>query len=171
MCLGIWSPKKCVSLASTPVSLFFILHLFLIFMNLVTMLQFRGKLIGFGSAVFDDIRNHIASVVLKSVNIFLYIFVGFFFLLANDFFYICWVWAQSLISLCFTGFRESLNPNTWIPTHLFGFCPSLSWPTPPCFHPASPCQVWSRCHKREERLWMVCSPSSHCWSRRSRAYC
>lgn len=50
-------------------------------MNLITMQQkFHGKLIVFGSAVFDDIRNHIASVVFESVNIFLYVFVGFFFL-------------------------------------------------------------------------------------------
>ena len=33
----------------------------------------RGKLIVFGSAVFDDIRNHIASVVFESVNIFFFV--------------------------------------------------------------------------------------------------
>lgn len=63
--------------------------------------KFSSKLIVFGSAVFDDIGNHIASAVFEYVNIF---FVGFFFfviflLLANDhhFFDICWVQAQSLI--------------------------------------------------------------------------
>lgn len=32
--------------------------------------KFRSELIVFGSAVSDDIRNHIASVLLESVNIF-----------------------------------------------------------------------------------------------------
>lgn len=74
--------------------------------------KFRGKLIVFGSAVFYDIRNHIASVVFESVNIFFVCFCCFvFFLLANDhFFYICWVWAQSLISLCFIGFSRVTEP-------------------------------------------------------------
>lgn len=72
-------------------------------MSLVSMQKkFSSKLIVFGSAVFDDIGNHIASAVFEYVNIFF--FVGFFFfviflLLANDhhFFDICWVQAQSLI--------------------------------------------------------------------------
>lgn len=85
---------------------FFILYLFLISINLVSMQQkFHGKLIVFGSAVFDDIGNHIASVVFEYVNIFLCVLLGFFFsYLQMIFFYICWVWAQSLISLCFIGF-------------------------------------------------------------------
>lgn len=67
--------------------------------------KFHGKLIVFGSAVFDDTGNHIASVAFEYVNIFLYVFVGFFFsYLQMIVFYICWVWAQSLISLCFIGF-------------------------------------------------------------------
>lgn len=85
--------------------------------------KFRGKLIVFGSAVFDNIRNHIASV---AVSHFFVCFCFFSFLQMITFFYICWDWAQSLILLCFIDFCESLNPNTLIPTHLFGFCPSLS---------------------------------------------
>lgn len=164
--LGSW----CVWLASTLWDTVFHFAFVLHFHELGHYAaKFCGKLIVFGSAVFDDIKNHITSVVFESVNIFLYVF---FFPLSNDhFFYICWVWAQSLISLCFIGFQESLNPNTWIPTHLFGFCPSLSWPTPPCFRPASPYQVWSRCRKRGERLWMGCSPSSLGWFHHSQAYC
>ena len=82
LCLGSWSPKKRVSLASTlSQSLFFIfVFLSLISMNLVTTRQkFHGKLIVFGSSVFDDIRNPIVSVVFESVNIFLYGFVVLFF--------------------------------------------------------------------------------------------
>ncbi len=52
--------------------------------------KFRGKLIVFGSAVSDDIRNHIASAVFESVNIFFFNVFVVFYLLANDhFFYIC----------------------------------------------------------------------------------
>lgn len=142
-------------------------------MNLITMQQkFHGKLIVFGSAVSDDIRNHIASVVFESVNIFLYVFVGFFFSYLQMITFSTFVgFGLRVSSRCVLLDFESLNPNTWIPTHLFGFCPSLSWPIPPCFHPASPCQVWSRCRKRGERQWMVCSPSSPGWSHRSQAYC
>lgn len=49
-------------------------------MNLVSMQQkFHGKLIVFGSAVFEDIGNHVASVLFEYVNIFLCVFVFFFF--------------------------------------------------------------------------------------------
>lgn len=72
-------------------------------MSLVSMQKkFSSKLIVFGSAVFDDIGNHIASAVFEYVNIFFFCWVFFFvifLLLANDhhFFDICWVQAQSLI--------------------------------------------------------------------------
>lgn len=56
--------------------------------------KFHGKLIVFGSAVFDNIRNHIASEVFESVNIFLCVFVVVFLLPNDHFFYICWVCAQ-----------------------------------------------------------------------------
>lgn len=47
-------------------------------MSLVSMQKkFSSKLIVFGSSVFDDIGNHIASAVFEYVNIFF--FVGFFF--------------------------------------------------------------------------------------------
>lgn len=132
--------------------------------------KLHSKLIVFGSAVFDDIRNHIASVVFESVNIFLWFFCWvFLYLQMITFSTFSWVWAQSLKSLSLV--KWSLNPNTWIPIHLFGFCPCLSGPTPPCSHPASPYQVWSHCRTREARLWMVCSPSSPGWSRHSQAYC
>lgn len=58
--------------------------------------KFSSKLIVFGSAVFDDIGNHIASAVFEYVNIF---FVGFFFLL----YFSC---LQMIITfLTFVGFR------------------------------------------------------------------
>lgn len=47
-------------------------------MSLVSMQKkFSSKLIVFGSAVFDDIGNHIASAVFEYVNIFF--LLGFFF--------------------------------------------------------------------------------------------
>lgn len=92
-------PKEMCAIGQHTVShcfSFCVFFFFLISTNLVSMQQkFRGKLIVFGSAVSDDIGNHIASVVFEYVNIFLYVFDVFFFiffLLANDhFFYICWV--------------------------------------------------------------------------------
>lgn len=67
-------------------------------MSLVSMQKkFSSKLIVFGSAVFDDIGNHIASAVFEYVNIFF--FVGFFFLL----YFSC---LQMIITfLTFVGFR------------------------------------------------------------------
>lgn len=48
-------------------------------MSLVSMQKkFSSKLIVFGSAVFDDIGNHIASAVFEYVNIF-FLLLGFFF--------------------------------------------------------------------------------------------
>lgn len=70
--------------------------------------KFHGKLIVYGSAVFDDIRNHFASVVFESVNNFFSVFVVFF-LLANDhFFYICWVLgSESHLAMFYWSLRVS----------------------------------------------------------------
>lgn len=47
-------------------------------MSLVSMQKkFSSKLIVFGSAVFDDIGNHIASAVFEYVNIFFFCWVFF----------------------------------------------------------------------------------------------
>lgn len=151
--------------------LFFVLLSFLISMNLMQQ-KFHGKLIVFGSAVFDDKENHIASVVLEYVNIFLDVFVGDFFSYLQMITFSTFVgFGLRVSSHCVLLNFESLNPNTWIPTHLFGFCLSLSGPSPPCCHPASPCPVWSRCRKMGERQWMACSPSFLGWSHHSPLYC
>lgn len=73
-------------------------------MNLVAMQQeLHSKLIVFGSAVNDHLGNLIASVVLEYVNFFCVCGFFFSFLLMIFFLHLLGVWAQSLISLCFTG--------------------------------------------------------------------
>lgn len=58
--------------------MFFILHFVPHFHELGHYAaKFRSELIVLGSAVSDNIRNHIASALLKSVNIFLCVFVVF----------------------------------------------------------------------------------------------
>ena len=65
----------CATGQHTVSHCFFVLYLLLISINLVAMQQkFRSKLIVFGSAVSDNIGNHISSVVFEYVNIFLFFF-------------------------------------------------------------------------------------------------
>lgn len=86
-------------------------------------------------------------------KLFLFVFFVDFFYLQMVFLYICRDWAQRLLAGR-TRLWKSLNPNTWIPVHLFGYCPSLSVPLQ--IPLVSPCQVWSHCRRKGARQWMVC---------------
>lgn len=69
--------------------------------------KFRSELIVFGSAVSDGIRNHIASVLLESVNIF-FVFLLFFWLPNDHFFSILVEFGLRVSShLYFIGFWVS----------------------------------------------------------------